>query len=239
VANRLDRSLVQGFEAFEGLSGDDLDDILRNARAKRYAKGTAVFRQGDEAEAFFVLLDGRLKVVQTTPDGRQVVVRFVNPGELFGIAAAIGRRDYPGTAVAADESVALAWDMDEWPALVARHPRVATNTLKTIGSRLQEQQTKVREMSTERVERRIAHVLLRLARQAGRRIETGVEIEFPITRQDIAEMTAATLFTVSRVMSAWEQAGIVEGGRQRIVVRDSHALVRVAEGLGGRPAATE
>jgi uncharacterized protein involved in response to NO len=144
-----------------------------------------------------------------------------------------------GALAAADESVALAWDMAEWPVLVARHPRLATNALRTMGGRLQEQQTKVREIATERVERRIAHVLLRLARQAGRRIETGVEIEFPITRQDIAEMTAATLFTVSRVMREWEQAGLVEGGRQRIVVRDSQALVRIAEDSGGRSAGRE
>jgi CRP/FNR family transcriptional regulator, nitrogen oxide reductase regulator len=84
-------------------------------------------------------------------------------------------------------------------------------------------------MATERVERRIAHAVLRLARQAGRRVEEGVQIEFPLSRQDIAEMTGTTLHTVSRTMSAWEQAGLIDGGRQRIVIKDPHALVRIAE----------
>jgi CRP-like cAMP-binding protein len=227
--NRLDRSLIEGLDAFQGLAGSDLDDILARARARRFKRNTAIFQQGADADTFFILLDGRLKVVQTTAEGQQIVVGFVNPGALFGIAAAIGRTDYPGTAIAAAESVALAWEMSYWSPLVARYPSVATSALRMLGGRLQEQHVRIREMSTERVERRIAHVLLRLVRQAGRKVENGVEIDFPITRQDLAEMTAATLFTVSRIMSAWEQQGIIEGGRQHIVLRDPHALVKIAE----------
>jgi CRP-like cAMP-binding protein len=85
-------------------------------------------------------------------------------------------------------------------------------------------------MSSEQVEQRIAHVLLRLAKQAGRKTAAGVEIDFPISRQDVAEMTGTTLHTVSRILSAWEQRGLVEGGRQRIVLRNPHALFGLAEG---------
>jgi len=231
AAIALDRSLLHGVPAFAGLTGAELDDVLRGAVARRYAKGTAVFEQGAEATFFFVLLDGRLKVVQVTPAGQQIVVRFVNPGELFGIAAAIGRPDYPATATAAIESVALAWETRLWPLLIERYPVIAGNALRSVGARLQESHARIREMSTERIERRIAHALLRLAQQAGQRTDAGVAIAFPITRQDIAEMTATTLHTVSRVMSAWEQDGIVDGGRQRVVIRDPHALVRIAEDL--------
>jgi CRP-like cAMP-binding protein len=84
-------------------------------------------------------------------------------------------------------------------------------------------------MSTEQVERRIAHTLLRLVKQAGRKTAQGIEIDFPISRQDIAEMTGTTLHTVSRTLSAWETQGLVEGGRQRIVVCDPHRLFMLAE----------
>jgi CRP-like cAMP-binding protein len=85
-------------------------------------------------------------------------------------------------------------------------------------------------MSNEQVEQRVAHALLRLAKQAGRKVDAGVEIDFPISRQDVAEMTGTTLHTVSRILSAWEQQGLVEGGRQRIVLRDAHRLHSLAEG---------
>jgi CRP-like cAMP-binding protein len=86
-------------------------------------------------------------------------------------------------------------------------------------------------MSSEQVERRVAHVLLRLAKQAGRKTESGIETDFPISRQDVAEMTGTTLHTVSRILSMWEQQGLVEGGRQRIVLRAPHELFGRAEGL--------
>jgi CRP-like cAMP-binding protein len=86
------------------------------------------------------------------------------------------------------------------------------------------------ELSNEQVEQRVAHVLLRLAKQAGRKVESGIEIDFPISRQDIAEMTGTTLHTVSRILSAWEQRGLVSGGRQRIVLQDPHRLFCLAEG---------
>ena len=75
----------------------------------------------------------------------------------------------------------------------------------------------------------MARALLRLIRQAGRTTEKGIEIDFPISRQDIAEMTGTTLHSVSRILSAWEDQGVVVGGRQRILVCDPHKLARIGD----------
>src|SRR3546814_20599485 len=83
-------------------------------------------------------------------------------------------------------------------------------------------------MSTEEVERRVAHAVLRLAKQAGKQEEAGIRIDFPISRQDIAEMTGPTLHTVSRILSAWEGKGLVEGGHQKLLVRDVQGLSDLA-----------
>ena len=88
-------------------------------------------------------------------------------------------------------------------------------------------------MSTQQVEQRIAHALLRLAKQSGRKVEHGVEIDFPISRQDIAQMTGTTLHTVSRTLSGWEQRGLIESSRQRIVLREPHKLMVLAEETPG------
>lgn len=226
----VDRSLVADLPLFADVAPGDLDEILREARSSRYPKTSNVFEQDEEAHSFFVLLHGHLRVVKFTPDGQQVVVRYVGPGEIFGVAMAIGRTTYPATATAVVDSIALAWPSAAWPRLVAKHPALAVNTLQTVGSRLQDAHTRVVEMSTEEVERRVAHALLRLAKQAGRKIEQGVQIDFPISRQDVAEMTGTTLHTVSRILSAWESDGLVEGGRQRIVLKDPHRLFMLAEG---------
>ena len=230
---KVDRSLVAHLPLFAGFSAADLDSILGEARSIRFAKNTTVFQQGEEAQSFFVLLHGHVRASKTTPAGQQVVVRYVTPGEVFGVAMAIGLSKYPATATAVDDSVVLAWPSASWPRLVAQHPLLARSTLVTVGNRLQEAHTRVIEMSTQQVERRVAHALLRLAGQAGRKVEQGVEIDFPISRQDIAEMTGTTLHTVSRTLSGWEQRGLIESGRQRIVLCDPHKLFQLAEQAPG------
>jgi CRP-like cAMP-binding protein len=228
----LDRSIVANVPVFAELGGRDLDVILRDARSVRYPKDTSVFEQGAVAHSFFVLLHGHLRVEKTTAQGQQIVVRYVSAGELFGVAQAMGLKEYPATAIAVVDSVALSWPSKAWPQLIAEFPALATGALQTVGSRLQDTHARVLEMSSEQVEQRVAHALLRLAKQAGRKVDQGVEIDFPISRQDVAEMTGTTLHTVSRILSAWEQQGLVEGGRQRIVLREPHKLFRIAEGQG-------
>ena len=105
--------------------------------------------------------------------------------------------------------------------------------MQTIGQRLEEAHARIREMSTQEVERRVAHAVLRLAKHAGRKEGAAVRIDFPISRQDIAEMTGTTLHTVSRIMSAWEAKGLVEGGRQKLTVKDIDGLSALAETVKG------
>lgn len=226
---KVDCSLVAHLPLFADFSASALDPILSEARSLRFAKNTTVFQQGEEAHSFFVLLHGHVRASKTTPAGEQIVVRYVTTSETFGVAKAIGLQRYPATATAVDDSVVLAWPSGSWPRLVERFPALATNTLQTVGARLQETHTRVVEMSTQQVEQRIAHALLRLVKHSGRKVEHGVEIDFPISRQDIAQMTGTTLHTVSRTLSAWESKGLVESSRQKIVVREPHKLFMLAE----------
>ena len=228
---QIDRSLVQGFELFDGLRPEEIDDMLALATSRRYPLAEIVFEQGSEADQFFLLLHGRLRVTQVTAEGQQVVVRMVHPGDLFGIARALRRKDYPGTATAAADSIALVWPTSAWDELVSTHPILSINAMRTIGDRLQEAQTRMRELATEAVERRVAHAVLRLANQAGKREAGGVRIDFPLSKQDIAEMTGTTLHTVSRIFTAWEAEGLIEGGRQKLKICDPHELVLIGDGL--------
>jgi CRP-like cAMP-binding protein len=147
------------------------------------------------------------------------------------MARAFRRADYPATATAAADSIVLAWPMHLWDGFLRDHPAFAVNAMRVIGGRLQETQTRVRELATEAVERRVAHAVLRLANQAGRRVSGGVRIDFPLSKQDIAEMTGTTLHTVSRILTAWEAGGLIEGGRQKLTICEPHELVLIGDGL--------
>lgn len=227
----MQRTAARALPFFKRIGDADLDRLLDLATVRRVPQGEAIFKQGQQATNFYLLLSGRLKVTQVTPDGQQIIVRVVHPGELFGFAKALARTDYPGTAIAATDSMTLGWPDHFWPEFVERNPNVAVNAIETLGRQLDEAHTRIREMSTEEAARRIANAILRLSKKAGRHQAAGIQIGFPISRKDIAEMTGTTLHTVSRILSAWDTRGLVEAGRQKIVIRDLPGLARLAEGV--------
>lgn len=232
--SKLDESLLTGLPPFSRLERGQLREILERATPQRYPEGSAVFREGLPADRFFLLLDGFIRVVRTTPEGEQVIALHISPGQLLGIAPALGRDTYPATAVAASESLALGWPSHLWHEFAAKYDGFATETYRTVGVRLGEFQSRVTELATQAVEQRVAAALLRMANQSGRKTADGIEIAFPVTRADIAEMTGTTLHTVSRLLSAWERDGIVRSTRRRIVVTGPHRLV-VLSGAAGTP----
>src|SRR5208283_3198728 len=95
---QLDRSLIAGSPTFSGMSPEALDEVLAQAAPLRLPKGEAALRQGEHADRFFLLLHGRLRVTRLNPHGQQIVVRFIAPGDMFGVAMAIQVEAYPGTA---------------------------------------------------------------------------------------------------------------------------------------------
>ena len=235
---RAELSEIANFPLFAGIASEDLEYLLTLSRTIRVPKNGEVFAQGAEARSFFVLLEGFVRATKLTADGNEIIVRFVSPGEIFGVAVAIGLDNYPATAVAVVDATLLGWPSAQWRTLAGKYPELATNALRTVGSRLQDAHTRVIELTSEEVERRIARTLLRLADQAGRNVEEGIEIEIPLRRQDVAQLTGTTLHSVSRVLSSWEQKGLVHTDHRRIVMRKSSALATIAAGKNPGPASS-
>lgn len=231
LTRELDPTLLDAVDVFGGLGPDGRARALKEAHWRKLTAGEQVFEQDEEADAFYVLSVGRLKVSQITPAGQEVTIRYIGPKEMFGCVAVCGGLTYPATATAVLDSWALGWTRKSIANLVEDYPQIALNAMRTMGGRMKETHARLRELQTERVERRIAHAIARLVAQAGRRVESGILIDFPVSRQDIAEMTGTTLHTVSRTLSAWQDHGIVEVGRQKLTVVDPHGLVMIAEDL--------
>ncbi len=230
--NKLDESLLADLPPFHGLTRAQIRDILDAAQTARYDAGQAVFSEGAVIERFYLLLDGHIRVQRLTAAGDQIIVLHIAPGQLFGIGAALGRTQYPATAVAADECIVLAWPNRLWPDFSARYPGFATQTYKLVGDRMTDMHSLVMDMATKQVEQRIAAAILRLITQMGRKVEGGIEIDFPVTRQNISHMTGTTLHTVSRLLSAWEKDGIVASERKKITVTAPHRLVMLSGAVG-------
>ncbi len=216
---------------FQGLSDPDLAAVYQQAQIRKIEKEGFFFYQGDPAERIFVLVEGRVKLAQITPDGQQILHRVATEWILFG-AVALGQGEtYPVTAQAVEDSRALCWAKQTLMDMVLHIPQMALNAMQMMAFHVQQFQDRYRELATERVERRLARTILRLASQTGKRIPQGVLLDFPLTRQDLAEMCGTTLYTVSRILSQWETQGLVSTGREKVIIRQPHALVSLAEDL--------
>ncbi len=217
--------------AFEGLSPAEVQTILSGTSTARISAGEVLFLQGDPADRFFLLKEGWLKVTQVTADGQKLIVRIVHPGEFFGFAPALQRDAYPGSCEAIVDSEALVWPRRRWEAVLGAAPAVTLSIVQAIGRKLDEAHARLREMSTEEAARRVAHLLLRLWSEAGRDAiptQGGIELPYPLSRQDIADMSGNTLHTVSRIMAAWESQGVLGRGRRKVIISDLLALHKIA-----------
>ena len=218
-------------QLFQNLDADTLADIMQTAVRRKYASGSFVFYQEDPANNFYVLLQGNVRMSQITPEGHQVIVHFFGPGQGVGIIATLGKFAYPLTAEAVEDCLFLVWDSKLMNQLMEKYPRLAINSAHMLANRFRELQDRYRELATERVERRVARTVLRLAKQLGKKIDGGILINMPLSRRDLAEMTGTTLYTVSRIVSKWEQNGLVKTGREQITITAPHGLVVIAEDL--------
>ncbi len=213
---------------FAGLGAGELGAVAALATPRAVRSGQAVFRQGGEPTHLYLLAEGRVKIGQVTGNGASLKIGFIERGDVPGCVAVFRRVPFPATATAVVDSRVLAWSWARIGELVERHPRIAANAVEVVGAHTEEMLRRVREFATEPVERRIALALLRLSARAGRRVAAGVEIDFPLSRQDIAEVTGSTLYTVSRTLRGWERRGLVVSGRRRVVVRNPARLGEVA-----------
>src|SRR6266511_904191 len=216
---------------FKDATDADLKLFVEKVILRSIEEGEFFFFQGDPAMYSYVLISGRAKLLQTNPAGQQVNLRTISEWQVFGALGAVRENaTYPASAQALEQSTALAIKSDYLHEMMQTRPYLSFDLMKLMTGYIQEMQERYRELATEKVERRIARTLLRLTEKMGVKTENGY-IELSFTRQDLAEMSGTTLYTVSRVLSEWERQGLVEAGRERVLIRNPHGVVSIAEEL--------
>ena len=226
------QDLIRRSSLFKEISLDVFTRVLDVGALRSVEEDGYFFMQGDSASHAYVLVKGRVKMIQITPNGQQITLRIMTPGQTYGgIALLNPQAGYPATAQAVENSTAMAWDTADLRSLAKLDSSISLNTMQLMHGYITELQERQKALVTERVEQRIARILLKLAAESGRKVDNGVLIDMPLTRQDVAEMSGTTLFTVSRTLSEWERNGLLEIGRGRVIIREPHGLVRISDDL--------
>ncbi len=229
-------NVLRNISLFEGLPEKGLEEVLTAAQVVKIPADSFLFYQDDPVQRVYAVLAGRIKLIQLSADGQQVLLRLGTPGMLIAAIGMVPGGYYPVTAQAAEDTTLLSWTQQAMFDLIERYPQMAFKSMKILAGHVREFQDRYRELATERVERRLAQMILRLVDQVGKKTPDGVLLDMPLTRQDLAEMIGTTLFTVSRILTQWENLGYVETGRERIVVKSPQHLLGISEDLPKSPA---
>ncbi len=211
--------LLQRLPLLSQLRAEDLAALARETRLERLAVDKVVFYQGDSCERVYVVAAGRVKIVYHDRDGREVILEMIAPGEMFG-GTVLFFPSHPATAMTMEESSIASFSAEAYSRHLLNNPPVILNILRMLGVR-HLSMINMQIMAGERVERRMAHILLKLAARSGRPTPQGTLITIPLSRQDLAEMACTTLETSIRTISRFQKDGLVSTQRGGyILVRD-------------------
>ncbi|MAU01101.1 MAG: hypothetical protein CL608_28480 [Anaerolineaceae bacterium] len=224
--------LIKDSVFFKEMSHDELRQMVLGALVQQHSKGSFLFHEEERANRTYILVDGVIHLNQLTIKGQQVIMHYLSPGDEIGILSLFPDQIYPVTAVAATDCVTLSWSRKELSNLINKYPQLALNALQMMTERFVILQNQYRQLATERVAQRIARTILQIAEKSGQSVKNGIRLSPPPSRQQIAEMTGATLYTVSRICSQWEKDGLVHTNRRWLLIKKESALTKiVADGI--------
>ena len=207
---------------FSGLSDDELNALAGFAVERSFKEGEFIFWDGDAPEWFYIVTEGNVKVVKHSSQGKEFIIAFFGPGEMFGEVAVFENRPYPASAQAITDTKVLGIKGADLLTFLAARPKVALRIINVLGGRLRDAQARLRDLAGERVEQRLASVLVMLSAKLGPTL--------PFTRQEIADMVGTTTETAIRIMSQFRSRGIIRSVRGRVTILDEQKLRLLSEG---------
>ena len=209
---------VQHAPLFADISQTESREIVSRARERQFRRHQTIFLEGDPIRNVILLTHGNIKITQLGQNGSEVILRLVWSGELVGEEGFSLQPKHSSTAQALDDAAVLVWDTSVFEGLADCFPLLRRNLQNIVSQRLEELEKRYREVSTEKVASRLSNELVRLATKAG----TASEIR--LSREELAQLTGTTLFTVSRLLSEWGNRGLVKVRRETVSVQNIEAL---------------
>ena len=211
------RSTLGNIAPLSVLSAEELEELATQCRIIEISARDFLFIEGDAASAAYCVVEGRMVMLKSSRNGKELIVQLLPPGELLGLVAFLDRKPFPLSARAQCNSKVLAIPTQAVSPLLTRHPELMRRFAELVAQRMRETQDLARALAHDRIETRIASVLLSLIPRLGSE-SPHAALEIPLGRQELADVVGTTIETASRVMKAFERERIVDLSRTGIVV---------------------
>ena len=214
----------------KGLDKEALQQVSKKFSASHFAAGQPIYEEGDMATLLRVVVYGTVKLSRYTEDGKDILVDMLKPGDYFGSLNELGEYSYAETATAQSDACVLSIGNREFRTVLNANPSVALSVLDITAEKLNTARKQIHHLTTLSVEKRIAHILLKLCEKFGEEKTVGTLLQLPLSRKDLADMAGTSTETASRIMSRFQQKGIITSGRQWVAIQDLNALSQIVSG---------
>lgn len=209
---------------FSSLSDSDLKETSPYLIPAKFKKREIIFSEGDPSEWFYIVTSGKVKITKLSHEGREIILELIPPMDFFGGLAVLRGFPYPANAVAMEDTEVLKISRSNLLRLLDRFPNLMFCMAANIGDRIKNSHETLKNIALERVESRIASLLIKLSDKAGKRADDGIIIDLKLTKQDIAEMVGTTVETSIRTMSKFKKLNLITSKAGKIVIKDIDKL---------------
>lgn len=207
---------------FASLNEDELDELSNIAIEHSFTSGEYIFWDGDAPEWFYIIAKGKVKVIKHSSSGKEFIIAFFGPGEMFGEVAVFENKPYPASTQATTETRIIGIRRDDFLSFLVNRPQATMRIMSVLGGRLRDAQNRLNDLAGERVEQRLASVLVMLSAKLG--------LTLLFTREEIANITGTTTETAIRVMSRLKDRGIISTTRGKVIILNEKKLRLLSEG---------
>lgn len=222
------RPLLKKTSYLKGLPDDALEILANRGQLRPYRKGEVIYRRGEPCDTFMIIISGRVKVINISSGGKEVVLYFLAGGDICGEIGALDGEERAANAVALEPAEVFLIQTRDLMSALTTHPLAMFEIIKSLCARLRAGAAMI-EDSTLEMRGRTAKGLLRLARQHGRKQADGVCLQLTISQEDLGKYIGLTRANVSRQLGALKEAGVIKIDGSQIVITDETELSEIAE----------
>ncbi len=225
--------LLSGVELFAGLEPGSLAEIERACRTKRFQPQEQVIDCDSSNTDVFVIVDGKVRVLNYSVNGREIAFDDVGPGGYFGEIAALDGPPRSATVIAVDETLVLMVPAKVFMDILSHHPKVAFRVMQRLARIVRSADTRIMDLSTLAAQNRVQAEILRQARSTRRSDDTATIEPIPL-HSDIASRVSTTRETVARVMNDLARQGLVSRTKTALIIKDISQLEALVEEVRGQ-----
>jgi CRP/FNR family transcriptional regulator, nitrogen oxide reductase regulator len=215
-------SILKQSAPFSTLDEIELNELSGLVVERSYMPDESIFWEGDISDWFYVVAEGKIKVSKLASTGKEIILSFFGNGEMFGEVAVFENKPYPASAMAVSETRLLGIRKTDFINFLLNHPQISLKIIGILSARLRDSQNRLRDLAGERVEQRLARMLLMLSEKLGPSL--------PFTRQELSDMAGTTTETTIRILSQWKTRKLISSVRGKILIADEINLKLIAEG---------